>query len=354
MAAIRQLGGRFLELDERSGLYNDIGDKKATEKTSQALREGQTKIRKDMYNNEMQSGGDTTAFDASLLASTPAAGVSAPVIGNGREISAEGYLGYSAQVLESLYKEEEEGAAPAKTKAQAKKPDPPAARQPVPAQPSPVMSHIDAQRRASLEMAMAQFPGAITSMPSLPQVQQMDHSRPSLGRFTNDMSVGRLTDFSISSVFSLTQLLESARDQEILDLIRSSAMELQQVEHSVRTGLSVDEAAAAMMRKAGTSADRAAMDITVKDDDMKEDRVSELRMTDVSECGGKGGYDVNPRHTDTTESTRNSLMDASIMSIGTADMSMISSKERSTMSNNDDNKDRETADLLLGFSKGDR
>ena len=35
MQAIRELGGRFLELEERSGIYNDIGDKKATEKTSQ-------------------------------------------------------------------------------------------------------------------------------------------------------------------------------------------------------------------------------------------------------------------------------------------------------------------------------
>ncbi len=30
--AVRELGGRFLELDERTQVYYDIGDKKATEK----------------------------------------------------------------------------------------------------------------------------------------------------------------------------------------------------------------------------------------------------------------------------------------------------------------------------------
>jgi hypothetical protein len=43
VAAVRNVGGRFLELDERSGIYHDIGDRKAIKKTSQALREGQTR-----------------------------------------------------------------------------------------------------------------------------------------------------------------------------------------------------------------------------------------------------------------------------------------------------------------------
>jgi hypothetical protein len=38
--------GRFLKLDEKSGLWNDVGDKKAREKTSQALREKAPLIRK--------------------------------------------------------------------------------------------------------------------------------------------------------------------------------------------------------------------------------------------------------------------------------------------------------------------
>jgi hypothetical protein len=38
--------GRFLKVDERTGLWNDVGDKKAREKTSQALREKAPEIRK--------------------------------------------------------------------------------------------------------------------------------------------------------------------------------------------------------------------------------------------------------------------------------------------------------------------
>ena len=45
VAAIREQKGRFLERDAKTGLWFDIGDKKAVEKTSQALREGQAKLR---------------------------------------------------------------------------------------------------------------------------------------------------------------------------------------------------------------------------------------------------------------------------------------------------------------------
>ena len=87
VAAIRQVGGRFLELDEASGVYNDIGDKKAYEKTSQALREGQSKIREQIY-KEMESNPN-----ANLLLQHQE-----------REISSEGYFGYSVQLLLSLYR----------------------------------------------------------------------------------------------------------------------------------------------------------------------------------------------------------------------------------------------------------
>eukprot|EP00592_Proboscia_alata_P006110 CAMPEP_0194353872 /NCGR_PEP_ID=MMETSP0174-20130528/2081_1 /TAXON_ID=216777 /ORGANISM="Proboscia alata, Strain PI-D3" /LENGTH=718 /DNA_ID=CAMNT_0039122569 /DNA_START=236 /DNA_END=2392 /DNA_ORIENTATION=+ len=40
--------GRFLQKDERTGFWSDIGDQKAREKTSQALREGAPDIRKEM------------------------------------------------------------------------------------------------------------------------------------------------------------------------------------------------------------------------------------------------------------------------------------------------------------------
>jgi len=48
VAAIREQNGRFLERDAKKGSWFDIGDKKAVEKTSQALREGQPKLRQKM------------------------------------------------------------------------------------------------------------------------------------------------------------------------------------------------------------------------------------------------------------------------------------------------------------------
>jgi hypothetical protein len=48
VAAIREQKGRFLERDSKKGTWYDIGDKKAIEKTSQALREGQPKLRQKM------------------------------------------------------------------------------------------------------------------------------------------------------------------------------------------------------------------------------------------------------------------------------------------------------------------
>ena len=80
MQAIRELGGRFLELDERSGVYRDIGDKKATEKTSQALREGQKAIRQELYRHQNEQ-----------------------LNVNVRAMSGDSYASYSIQVLESLH-----------------------------------------------------------------------------------------------------------------------------------------------------------------------------------------------------------------------------------------------------------
>lgn len=51
VAAIRKTNGRFLERSENLQSWYDIGDAKATEKTSQALREGQPKLRKKMINH---------------------------------------------------------------------------------------------------------------------------------------------------------------------------------------------------------------------------------------------------------------------------------------------------------------
>ncbi len=40
--------GRFLEKNNETGLWSDIGDKKAIEKTSQALRDGAASLRKQL------------------------------------------------------------------------------------------------------------------------------------------------------------------------------------------------------------------------------------------------------------------------------------------------------------------
>lgn len=59
VAAIREQNGRFLEKDASKGSWFDIGDKKAIEKTSQALREGQPKLRQKIV--EMGGGAAGTA-----------------------------------------------------------------------------------------------------------------------------------------------------------------------------------------------------------------------------------------------------------------------------------------------------
>lgn len=50
MEAVRSLDppGRFLEKDPDTGLWADIGHKKAVEKTSQALRDGAASLRKQL------------------------------------------------------------------------------------------------------------------------------------------------------------------------------------------------------------------------------------------------------------------------------------------------------------------
>jgi hypothetical protein len=43
---VKNYQGRFLELNQKTGLYIDIGEEKAIKKTSQALRDGQNKIKR--------------------------------------------------------------------------------------------------------------------------------------------------------------------------------------------------------------------------------------------------------------------------------------------------------------------
>ena len=52
--------GRFLKLDEKTGTWNDVGDKKAREKTSQALREKAPEIRKELEKEAHGGGGEVS------------------------------------------------------------------------------------------------------------------------------------------------------------------------------------------------------------------------------------------------------------------------------------------------------
>eukprot|EP00977_Amphora_coffeiformis_P001511 scaffold294_cov221-Amphora_coffeaeformis.AAC.67 len=78
VAAIREKKGRFLEKDAASGTWYDIGDKKAVEKTSQALREGQPKLRQQI----VELGGGAVGA-ASLIESQFGAQAVAAVTGAG-------------------------------------------------------------------------------------------------------------------------------------------------------------------------------------------------------------------------------------------------------------------------------
>jgi len=67
VSIIRQSGGRFLRRDEASQEWVDIGDKKATEKTSQSLREGLDVRQKTAHMRGQQhrrSGSDSSQLSA--------------------------------------------------------------------------------------------------------------------------------------------------------------------------------------------------------------------------------------------------------------------------------------------------
>lgn len=89
--AIRELGGRFLVLDEHTGIYSDIGNKKAMEKTSQALREGKAQVLKDMIRQEEKVSGCKSSLRLRSI------------LREREEMPSEVYLGHSIEVLKSLY-----------------------------------------------------------------------------------------------------------------------------------------------------------------------------------------------------------------------------------------------------------
>ena len=62
--------GRFLKMDDNTGLWNDVGDKKAREKTSQALREKAPQIRLELDKERRErEGGDGSGSVSGVPAS---------------------------------------------------------------------------------------------------------------------------------------------------------------------------------------------------------------------------------------------------------------------------------------------
>lgn len=85
VAAVREFGGNFVQADEeRGGLYFDIGDKRAWDKTSQALREGQAEVRAKLAADEDPNGMDKVAEYKQV-------------------ISERSFFAYACRMLESLY-----------------------------------------------------------------------------------------------------------------------------------------------------------------------------------------------------------------------------------------------------------
>jgi muconolactone delta-isomerase len=92
VAAICKPGRRFLEYNKESNKYHDMGDKKATRKTSQALREGLKKIQQQIYFN-LEVGRYQSIFDTDLLGSLNITLAPLP---------AKRYFECSVQMLQSL------------------------------------------------------------------------------------------------------------------------------------------------------------------------------------------------------------------------------------------------------------
>lgn len=279
-----------------------------------------------------------------------------PPGGGGREVSAEGYLLYSSQVLASL--DRPDPAPPAfadgtsSSIVQRANADvlartrehfsgaalpPPPSRAPAPPalggqtlDRSAQQAYTDALARVREQFsgaAMLPPPSAALSPPpppsAAPQSQERIH-----GSDLMNMSIGNI---------SIQQLLE-ARGGDLNraqnDLVRLSTLRLQweqaETEAHVDREVSVQSVA---FNDGHTS---------------PHDRVSELRYTDMS-MNSSDHRSIAP--TDFTEA-RNSLMEASIMSFGTEDMSFrgtLEENQRQSISTEGSNE-RETANLLMRLS----
>mmetsp|Transcript_3527 Transcript_3527/g.6739 ORF Transcript_3527/g.6739 Transcript_3527/m.6739 type:complete len:655 (+) Transcript_3527:199-2163(+) len=65
--------GRFLQRDAQSDLWYDVGDARATEKTSQALREGAPKLRDKIVKTTATTSGESTEEATATPVATPSA-----------------------------------------------------------------------------------------------------------------------------------------------------------------------------------------------------------------------------------------------------------------------------------------
>lgn len=189
VAAIRHFGGRFLKQDVETGIYFDIGDsgdKGAVAKTSQALREGQPEIRKQVYQSEGTNGATTAKPSTEAMPD-------------------EWYFDYSASILQSLHSDDEGEAVGTK--------------------------RTSAARERAMHMAMDQFPSfSAAEVPDHSQFTQTNTNdesscAASLGRPTHastgrNPSSGRLTNISLdrmSSIKSILELLEPSKGKSIHD-----------------------------------------------------------------------------------------------------------------------------------------
>jgi len=245
---VRALGGRFLELDERSGIYHDIGNKKAMEKTSQALREGQTEIRKGILRGEGKAAGlpdgapencSSSNFDSYQNNNVPPPNVD-------HEMSPQRYFDFSSKVLQSFYGTEEREIATSDATEDTLQQMHNAANI-TPTTPTSAYVHAPTPSSAnenSVDMAMLQdqFPGVFQSQSQVDPLLQAP-----IGRFTSMSSTYcpsfgdcRLTDMSgmsLASVFSinsLRQLIESTQRENnlseyrdtILSVVNAEVMEM--------------------------------------------------------------------------------------------------------------------------------
>lgn len=309
---MRELGGRFLEVDDRTETYSDIGDKKATEKTSQALREGQAQTKKDNYRNEA-AGMQSLGMSLSSHCSTA-------IKPTHHETSELGYFEYSVQVLDALYNEHENNT-----------------HTPVAKKPLTSVS----TNNAAIAKALDQF----SLPPAQGTVTFTDASLPIARSGGGDSSIRPTFDnMSISSRFSLgsvQELLEWALDENNLPAPewmggRGSMMSVQSSE--VR---SLFRLAEPQLKKIES--------MIIED---VNGRVSELRNTDVAkdfEAKLSEGVESYPRFTDFTAA---SLMDASLMTISREDMSFSDGNLHSSDQKQQQERtlSDDAAELLLGMS----